>query len=429
MVLDLNGGDAALFKIADSAPFVGVQKAGPPAIGTQPASRTNLVGTTATFTVSAFGPDPLTYQWRKNGANLTNSGSVSGATSSSLSLANVVTTNAGNYEVVVTGGGSVTSAPAALVVTTNALGQLLLYEPFDYLNVGSPVSSNTPVNWAYGGTGANDLNVVPGNLSYPGLPLSVGNSVTNGGSGLGVRRLLGATVSSGVVCFSALFRINDLGFGTWNGASTQAGALTATNTSTFQLQVMVKSNSPSGYVIGVQKGGPGATAVFDTTERNVGDVLFLVGKYDYAVTPNSVSLWINPPSSSFGGSEPAGSLSSTTGTNALPIDEFNMRQNTAASVPAAMQWDELRVGTTWNQVTPLGPPPAFTFLTGWTRLANGAFRFSYTNTSSSLSVYASTNLTNWLQIGTATQTAQGVFQFIDSAATNYSRRFYQLRTP
>ena len=429
LTLDLNGGDAALFKIADSAPFVGVQKAGPPVIGTQPTSRTNLTGTTAIFNVSAFGPDPLTYQWRKNGANLTNGGNVSGAMSSALSLSTVIATNAGTYDVIVTGAGSVTSAPAVLAITTNSPGQLFLYEPFNYSNVGGSVSSNTPANWAYGGTGANDLNVAPANLSYPGLPLSVGNSVTNGGAGLGVRRLIGATVSGGAVYFSALFRINDLGFGTWNGASTQAGALTATNTSTFQLQVMVKSNSPSGYVIGVQKGGTGFTTVFDNTERHIGETLFLVGKYDYTVSPNSVSLWINPPSSSFGASEPAGSLSTTTGTNALPIDEFNMRQNTTVSVPAAMQWDELRVGTTWNQVTPLGPPPALTFLTGWARLANGAFRFDYTNASSSLSVYASTNLTNWLPIGAATLSAQGVFQFIDADATNYPRRFYQLRAP
>src|SRR5262249_48342406 len=161
-----------------------------------PANRTNLVGTTATFSVSAFGPDPLTYQWRKNGANLSNGGNVSGVTSSALSLSSVVATNAATYDVVVTGGGSVTSAPAALVITTNTPGQLFLYEPFDYPNVGSPVSSNTPANWAYGGTGANDLNVAPGNLSYPGLALSLGNSVTNGGAGLGVRRLLGTAVST-----------------------------------------------------------------------------------------------------------------------------------------------------------------------------------------------------------------------------------------
>ena len=35
-----------------------------------------------------------------------------------------------------------------------------------------------------------------------------------------------------------------------------------------------------------------------------------------------------------------------------------MRQNTAASVPAAMQWDELRIGSSWVAVTALPLPPA-----------------------------------------------------------------------
>ena len=117
--------------------------------------------------------------------------------------------------------GSVTSSVATLTVTN---GGLFLYEPFDYPNIGGPVSSNTPANWAYGGAVPNDLNVSAGNLWYPGLAQPVGNSVTNGGAGLGVRRLLGAAVNSGVLYFSALFRINDLGFGTWNGASSQVGA-------------------------------------------------------------------------------------------------------------------------------------------------------------------------------------------------------------
>ncbi len=58
LVLNLNGGDAALFKIADGAPFVGAQFTGPPMIVRQPASRTNLLGTTAAFTVAADGSAP-----------------------------------------------------------------------------------------------------------------------------------------------------------------------------------------------------------------------------------------------------------------------------------------------------------------------------------------------------------------------------------
>ena len=89
-----------------------------------------------------------------------------------------------------------------------------------------------------------------------------------------------------------------------------------------------------------------------------------------------------------------------------------------------MQWDELRVGTTWAAVTP--PPGAF--LTNVKKLGNGAFQFAYTNTSAlSNNVYASSNLVIWTSVGVATQISSGVFQFTDPSATNYSRRFYKLR--
>jgi hypothetical protein len=54
----------------------------------------------------------------------------------------------------------------------------------DYTNIGSPVSSNTPANWANGGSTPNDLTVAPGSLSYLGLAASAGNSVTNGDANL-----------------------------------------------------------------------------------------------------------------------------------------------------------------------------------------------------------------------------------------------------
>ena len=188
---------------------------------------------------------------------------------------------------------------------------------------------------------------------------------------------------------------------------------------------MVKSNSPSGYLIGVQKGGAGATATFDTTERHADDTIFLVGRYDFTVSSNAVSLWVNPSPSTFGASaEPPAFIMASNGTDGLTIDRFNMRQNTVVSVPAAMQWDELRFGTSWAVVTP--PPPSL--LSRLKKLSNGAFQFAYTNTSAqSNNVYASTNLINWVSVGVATQVSIGLFQFTDTGATNYPRRFYKLR--
>ena len=42
----------------------------PPVIVAQPANSTNTLGSTATFTVTAIGPEPLHYQWREHGSVL-----------------------------------------------------------------------------------------------------------------------------------------------------------------------------------------------------------------------------------------------------------------------------------------------------------------------------------------------------------------------
>jgi hypothetical protein len=89
-----------------------------PAVTTQPQSRTNAPGTTATFAVAATGTAPLLYQWRKGGSNLSDAGRVSGATTFMLTLANVQTSDAGEYNVVVVNAyGSITSQVAVLTVT------------------------------------------------------------------------------------------------------------------------------------------------------------------------------------------------------------------------------------------------------------------------------------------------------------------------
>jgi Immunoglobulin I-set domain len=84
----------------------------------QPDSLSVAVGNQASFSVTATGTPPLSYQWRKNGTNLANGGNISGVTTTNLTLTNVQTNNAGNYTVVVTNAyGSVTSVVAMLTVT------------------------------------------------------------------------------------------------------------------------------------------------------------------------------------------------------------------------------------------------------------------------------------------------------------------------
>jgi hypothetical protein len=89
----------------------------PPVITVQPASRTNVVGTTATFSPTVTGNPSPSYQWRFNGTNLTDGAVISGANSNSLVLSNVQTTNAGSYSMVVSNAvGMLTSAVAVLTI-------------------------------------------------------------------------------------------------------------------------------------------------------------------------------------------------------------------------------------------------------------------------------------------------------------------------
>ena len=84
-----------------------------PGITAQPMSQTNLVQSTASFSVSVSGTGPFTYQWQFKGTNLPNVG-LPGPT---LVLANVSGANAGAYEVVVSSPyGSVTSSVVTLQV-------------------------------------------------------------------------------------------------------------------------------------------------------------------------------------------------------------------------------------------------------------------------------------------------------------------------
>jgi hypothetical protein len=304
---------------------------------------------------------------------------------------------------------------------------LYLYEPFDYTNVGAPVSSNTPANWGYGGTGTNDLQVTGGNLSYPGLLPPIGNSVTNGGVGLGVRRIFSASINTGAVYFSSLFKIADIGYGTWNGAASQAGALTATDGTTFRLTVMVKSTSPSGYVLGVQKGGTGVTATFDTAEYHINETIFLVGKYDFNSSPNTVTLWINPNPVLLGASNaPAnGFISANTGTDTITtIDRFNIRQNTPQSVPAAMQWDELRIGSTWASVT----PRRLVRFDSISQLSPTQIRLKGIADPGTVAIEASTNLTGWTQL-TNFASSNGTFQYIDPSGSPVRRYYRAMLSP
>jgi hypothetical protein len=149
------------------------------AITVQPLSQTVPIGNTATFTVTATGTGPLTYQWSENGAE------ISGATGSSYTTPTVAlgadgSTSIGSFQVIVTNSvNSVASKSATLTAGPRSpkAGDVryLLFQEVDVSGLGQNgglitlISADPDV----GATGASGTNAV-------GSPLELGSSYACG---------------------------------------------------------------------------------------------------------------------------------------------------------------------------------------------------------------------------------------------------------
>lgn len=157
-----------------------------PAIPNSPQSLALFAGRPATFSITASGDQPLTYQWRTNGVNIANGGTVSGATTPTLSISSVALGNAGSYDVVVGNiVGSITSSVATLtVVVSNSLptpyeAKLRAANPIAYWRLNE--TNGSPYSYDYwGGIIATNENVNLG-VSGPVPPDYTGLESTNTG--------------------------------------------------------------------------------------------------------------------------------------------------------------------------------------------------------------------------------------------------------
>lgn len=91
-----------------------------PLVISDPPNLTVCSGSSAVFSVTAAGQAPLSYQWRKDGLDLADGGSISGVHTTTLTIDPTVEGDAGTYDIVVTDGfsQSLTSVPATLAVNT-----------------------------------------------------------------------------------------------------------------------------------------------------------------------------------------------------------------------------------------------------------------------------------------------------------------------
>lgn len=86
-----------------------------------PTNQIACLGGNATFTLTATGTS-LTYKWQKNGVDMSDGGSISGATTNTLKITGVVASDATNYKCVITGTcGSTTTGAVTLSITASPI--------------------------------------------------------------------------------------------------------------------------------------------------------------------------------------------------------------------------------------------------------------------------------------------------------------------
>ncbi len=125
----------------------------PPTITTQPIARTVVVGSSVSFNVVASGSPTLTYQWRRNGTNIT------GATAATYTISKTASGNAGDYSVVVkNSSGSATSSVARLAfgtlpkITTQPTARTVLEGGSTTFSVTATGSPAVTYQWRRNGT-------------------------------------------------------------------------------------------------------------------------------------------------------------------------------------------------------------------------------------------------------------------------------------
>lgn len=240
-----------------------------------------------------------------------------------------------------------------------AITQFLVAQTFESFNFSGITSAN---GWTVHSGTSGFINAVntasdQGNsLAYPGLPASVGNRMALvAGNAEDINKPI--TGITGVGYYSFLLKVSDT-LGLSNAVNgdyfTGFGATAGASVTNFGARTFVKKATGNNFLLGILNASGGTvTTTFTPTSYPVGTTLFVVLKLDNTTSPITASLYVNPTP---GGTQPAATATNAQGTSAFAnFASIYFRQaGTVTSGTGNLQIDELRVGSTWADVTPSG---------------------------------------------------------------------------
>ncbi len=241
-----------------------------------PSSRTNVTNSTSVFTASAIGPGTLSYRWRKNGTPLTDGANVAGSLTAKLTVSNIAPTDAGSYDLVVTGTATITSAPPAVLTVVTDLPPVFATQPkgqTNYLgnlaNFSVTVSNATSATyqWRHNGTNiSNDAHVFGSTASSLTIsPLTISDvgsysvvAVNAAGSTTSSDAVLGVVVPPSTANWIAMWSCTP-GVNAWStangGANTPNERTIGYSALSNQLFIVQRSGSnPTIYVLNATNG-------------------------------------------------------------------------------------------------------------------------------------------------------------------------------
>ena len=237
----------------------------------------------------------------------------------------------------------------AAIISLNAQVTLPHYEGFDY-TVGADLGLQT--GWSVVSANTDKVLVADGNLSYTGLPASTGKKIAFTASGEDVGKAFTAQ-TTGKIYYSFLINVTSTEGAVEPLGGYFAGLLPTGSTSTFGSCVWLKRESETTYFIGLSPRTSTTTTQFSSS-MNINTTHLVVVCYEIVGgTGNDVvSLWIDPTPGA-AQNTPTLTATNTGGTDLVDLSKIFIRQDSITETPAT-EIDELRIGTTWADVTPGG---------------------------------------------------------------------------
>ena len=233
---------------------------------------------------------------------------------------------------------------------------LALYLEFGELD-GTTIIDGLKVTVSGGATlgpsiGTNDIVTTTGNLSYEGLMSSTDNIISID-SDSKESFLSFTNQTSGTVYYSFIAKVKEVDDAQAVGDKDSfAGFTNDTNGSYSNLGATLWAikESATSYKLGISREGNLSSVQEDTTVHDENDEVFVVVGYD--LDSDDVKLWVNPTSADLANSSsvPTENQMSNTGATLTNISAFSFHQE-YSKVPD-VDIDELRIGTSWADVTP-----------------------------------------------------------------------------